>query len=237
MKSWMNHLGTWWLCAALIAVSPFAVSAQEGASTSPAVEEEGEEGEAPAGRRRPIVVETIKWSPAEDQVVSLVYSNQLRVTAPDYASVEKAKPGEIVPLTQCAAPKLKTDIDLQFPGVLIETENVAENYPGVYSLWLKRTADGWNLVFNWKADVFGTMHDPEADTAEVPLDYEYREAEAQSIATLLIEADADEDEEDAKKDGKKDVPRFKTTFTEKDGTVHVNIEWGAHHWSTNFKAA
>ena len=158
--------------------------------------------------------------------VTLVYSNRLGVTEPDYANLTNAQPGEVVVLTTCAAPKFRTDFHLLFGETRIERDNVAENYPGVYSLWLKKTTEGWNLVFNWKADVWGTMHDPEADVAEIPLDYTFEESEAKAIATLLLAEEKP-----------KDAPRFKAQLTEENGEVLFTMEWGPHHWSTRFTIA
>ena len=55
--------------------------------------------------------------------------------------------------------------------IIIKTENAGKNYPGVYSLWLKKVEEGWNLVIDEHADVWGTMYEPEMDVAEVPLEY------------------------------------------------------------------
>ncbi len=202
------------------------VLAQERAEASAESGEE-EASDDDSGRfRRIVVVDTVKWEPAEGKLVSLVYSNQLKITEPDFANIESTKVGDVIVLTQCAAPKLKTDVDLQFGDVLVKAGNVAENYPGVYGLWLRKTEDGWNLVFNWKADVWGTMHDPKADVAEIPLAYTHDVQDAAAVATILVAEEKS-----------KDVPRFKATFTEENGVVKVDMEWGSHHWSTSFKAA
>lgn len=86
-----------------------------------------------------------------------------------YLQVSEPKEGQVVTFLRARPSKLWTDVDLHFGDTVIETENVAEDYPGVYSLWLKKTADGWHLVFNELADVWGTQHDPSHDVAEVPL--------------------------------------------------------------------
>jgi len=53
--------------------------------------------------------------------------------------------------------------------VVVKKENVAPNYPGVYSVWLKKVGTGWNLVFNSQPDIWGTRHEAQFDAAEIPL--------------------------------------------------------------------
>ncbi|MDX1382594.1 MAG: hypothetical protein R3190_03065, partial [Thermoanaerobaculia bacterium] len=78
----------------------------------------------------------------------------------DFQQIEGLEPGQVVQFLEHAVIKLTTELDLAFGDLSIRTENVAADYPGVYGLWLKRTADGWSLVFNSKADVWGTQYDP-----------------------------------------------------------------------------
>lgn len=59
------------------------------------------------------------------------------------------------------ATKLKTDADLKFGATTIKA--------GSYSLWARRVGEGWSLIFNSKADVWGTQYDKASDVAEVPL--------------------------------------------------------------------
>jgi len=59
---------------------------------------------------------------------------------------------------------------VQMSMSLEKTENVAKGYAGVYGIWLKKTAKGWNFVFNQKPDVWGTMYDPAANVGEVPVE-------------------------------------------------------------------
>ena len=55
-----------------------------------------------------------------------------------------------------------TDADLAFGDVTVPK--------GKYSIWARKEAGNkWTLVFNKKAGVFGTDHDPSADFASVPL--------------------------------------------------------------------
>ena len=66
----------------------------------------------------------------------------------DYASIPTLETGELLELERAAAIKLKTDVPLRFGSSDLPIENVALGYPGIYSLWLRRTEDGWRLVFN-----------------------------------------------------------------------------------------
>ena len=104
--------------------------------------------------------------------------------------------------------KLFTDVDLRFGDAVVKTENVAADYPGVYSLWLHKSAGGWSLLFNDKADAWGNQHDPEADAASVPLDFV---------------ADADPAAE-----------KLTVELAEADGGGAVKISWGPYRWSTSF---
>ncbi len=93
----------------------------------------------------------------------------LKIDSEDHARLEKLAEGEVFEFVGGRATKLFTDVDMQFAKEVVETENAAPNYPGVYSVWMRKTADGWNLVFNEEADVWGTMYNPEATVAEIPL--------------------------------------------------------------------
>lgn len=87
----------------------------------------------------------------------------------DYTKLAELEDGEIFSFVGGRATKLFTDSDIKIGDTIIETENIAENYPGVYGLWLKKVGDGWHLVFNEEPDIWGTQHRAEADVAEVPL--------------------------------------------------------------------
>lgn len=87
----------------------------------------------------------------------------------DWELFEKVEDGQVYEFTLSRATKMYTDLDLKFGDVVVKKENVAPDYPGVYSLWLKKVGDGWNLVFNNQPDIWGTRHQAEFDAAEVPL--------------------------------------------------------------------
>lgn len=124
-----------------------------------------------------------------------------------FQQLAAAEAGTIISFLRNRPSKLMTHTDLRFGETLIKTGNVAEDYPGVYSLWLKRVADGWSLVFNSKPDVWGTQHDPTADVAEVPLTFEARDEEAPNLTMELEEV--------------------------QDGG-RLRIAWGSHQWTTTF---
>jgi hypothetical protein len=87
----------------------------------------------------------------------------------DWQLFENVQDGQVYEFTLSRATKMYTDLDLMFGDVVVKKENVAANYPGVYSLWLRKVGDGWNLVFNSQPDIWGTRHEAEFDAAEVPL--------------------------------------------------------------------
>lgn len=89
----------------------------------------------------------------------------------DWERFQNLEEGEVYTFTLSRATKMYTDLDLKFGDQIIETENVAEDYPGVYSLWLKKADGGkWTLIFNEQPDIWGTRYDPEHNVAEVPLE-------------------------------------------------------------------
>ncbi|MEX2015600.1 MAG: DUF2911 domain-containing protein [Candidatus Hydrogenedentales bacterium] len=143
----------------------------------------------------------------EDKRVRVIAA-ELEMGNSDWDLFNKMKEGEVHSYTLSGATKLLTDFDLQFGETLIKKENVAENYPGVYSLWLRKTEDGWNLIFNEQPDIWGTLRKAEHDVAEIPL--------AVSKAPALSE--------------KFTVQLNRTP----DGGI-LKMAWGDHVWSAPFK--
>jgi len=109
----------------------------------------------------------------------------LTTTTEDYKRLQEVKEGEVFEYVGGRATKLMTDVDMKFAQAVVKKENVAPDYPGVYSMWLRKTADGWNLIFNSEADVWGTMHNPEADAAEVKLEAGKAAAPAETFKVEL----------------------------------------------------
>jgi hypothetical protein len=56
---------------------------------------------------------------------------------------------------------LATPVDLAFGGTRVAT--------GAYSLWLKKTGETFQLVFNSQTGQWGTQHDPAKDVASVTM--------------------------------------------------------------------
>jgi len=100
-------------------------------------------------------------------------TSKLKAEGVDYESVEKLKDGDVLQLTQSQSIKLSTEATLKFGNVVAVKENYAPDYPGVYSLWLKKkSGDRWKLIINNKPDLWGTMYRPSEDVGEVDIDYE-----------------------------------------------------------------
>lgn len=145
-----------------------------------------------------------------EKEVSIQFS-QIRPEGPDYERLATLQPGDIVRHTFDFATKLRTDPALAFGDTLVPTENVAADYPGVYSLWIEKAADGWALRFNQRPDIWGTQHNPEADGPAVPLNHETQETGTGTLRYTL-------------------EPNGETGAT-------LRIEWGAHIWTTTFALA
>ena len=91
----------------------------------------------------------------------------LTTESKDFEHFQNLADGEVFEYVGGRAAKLLTDIDMHFGDTIIKKGNAHETYPGVYSIWLKKVGDGWKLVFNEEADVWGTMYNPEVTVAEV----------------------------------------------------------------------
>ena len=143
----------------------------------------------------------------DGKIVRIVFGN-ISTSHADYQGLANAKPGEIFTYTSAGVTKMFTDLDLNFDGTIVKTGNVAPDYPGVYGLWLKKTEDGWSLVFNHEADTWGTRHNPDTDAAEVPL------------ATKQVDTEQEE---------------FRVRMQTDGDAGIVTFAWGATEWSSEFK--
>lgn len=132
----------------------------------------------------------------------------LETGSSDWDLFQQVKDGQIYTFTLSRATKIYTDFDLSFGDIVVEKENVAENYPGVYSLWLKKVGDGWKLVFNSQSDIWGTRHQAEFDVYEIPLTVSKLEGDAQEKFLIKLEGD------------------------ESGGTLRMS--WGETQWSAPF---
>lgn len=167
---------------------------------------EGATAEQQARQRRRIQTTTTAALKMGDKNINMVAAI-LKADAPDYASVAKLKEGEVLQLTRSQAIKLKTELPLAFGDLTLKTENVAKGYAGVYSIWIKKTADGWAFVFNQKPDVWGTMYDPAANVGEIPVEHGVPEKAGEAMKFALVQEG-------------------------QGGTL--KISWGEHQWSAKF---
>ena len=114
--------------------------------------------------------------------------DKAKIEEPDFEQIAAIGDDKVVRFVQHQSTKLRTEATLRFGDALVAPENVAPDYPGVYSLWLKKSSDGWQLLFNNKADVWGSQHDPGADAASVPLDFSSDNEEATTLSVEMKEA-------------------------------------------------
>lgn len=160
-------------------------------------------------------VQGARRAPTETQIrvsgekaIRLTFSD-LEMTSTDREIFENLKDGDIFEYTLHRAHKLYTDFDLKQGDVIIEEGNMAENYPGVYSVWMRKTADGFNLVFNNQPDIWGSRHLPEHDKYEVPLTHS--------------KVDGDPSE------------TFKAEFQQDGNMANLSLFWGDDKWTSTFE--
>ncbi|PCJ56337.1 MAG: hypothetical protein COA73_12285 [Candidatus Hydrogenedentota bacterium] len=143
---------------------------------------------------------------AGDHEIFLLTS-ALKAEGVDYDSVETLKDGEVLLLTKSQSIKLSTEANLNFGDVVAVKENVAPNYPGVYSLWIKKSGNGWKMIINKKPDLWGTMYRPSEDVGESNLKYETNSEPSEKLT-------------------------FELACDGSNGTL--SILFGKHKWSTPF---
>ncbi len=142
---------------------------------------------------------------------------QLRISYPDlltdsddYRALESLEAGDIFAWNSGRAVKLLAHASLSFDGIVVPYGNASPDYPGVYSLWPRRTADGWSLVFNGEADIWGSQRNPAADAVEVPLKHSTADEPTEKLTIEFLEVEA--------------------------GAV-LRIAWGDHQFLAAFEAA
>lgn len=145
----------------------------------------------------------------EREKINISFSG-LRTGSKDYENFQSLAIDAVFEYVGGRAFKILTDLDLQFGDTVVKQGNAHETYPGVYSIWMKKTATGWSLVFNEEADVWGTMFNPETQVYEVPLTESTVEETAETMKVTLEKVD--------------------------DTTGTINILWADKKYSANFTA-
>jgi len=146
----------------------------------------------------------------DDKEVSIRF-DKAKVEEPVFAQIADIGNGNVLRFVRHQSTKLRTEVTLRFGDVVVAPENVAPDYPGVYSLWLKKSSEGWLLLFNNKADVWGSQYDADADAAAVPLEFSSDNAEEAETLTVSLE--------------------------EAEGGGSLRIAWGPYAWETRFSVA
>jgi hypothetical protein len=123
------------------------------------------------------------------------------------ARPERMTAGAVVSSSITAAMKLRTEVELDFGAVRVLPGNVAKDFAGLYGLWLKKSADGWRLVFTSEPDVLGSQWNPKSAVAEVPLRYEVLGSGSQ---------------------------RFAATLEDHPGGGRLQLMWGPYRWTADF---
>ena len=141
------------------------------------------------------------------KMIRITFSD-LELDTEDHQRLLDVQDGDVFKFTSARATKLFTDVDLLFGETRIKQGNMAENYPGVYSLWLKRVGDGWHLVFNEQPDIWGTRYDPSADIAEIKLTTTKSEESVEAVVVELEETG--------------------------DGAGRIRMAWGQQVWTADF---
>lgn len=184
------------LATLLLAALPAAAQEQAASSrsnTAPATAQTADsDAEATAAARRERFRRLRYGNLAELELAG----KQLRISYPDlltdsddYRALESLTAGDVAAWNSGRAVKLLTHVSLSFDGIVVPYGNASPDYPGVYSLWPKRTADGWSLVFNGEADIWGSQRNPAADAVEVPLEHSSTDEPAEKLTIEFLEVE------------------------------------------------
>ena len=146
-----------------------------------------------------------------DADIAVLFWQEQSVDLADFAALEALADGDVMRLTQAAVLRLRSEVPLRFGNLTLPTGNLAPGFPGSYGLWLKRSGDGWRLVFNHEADSWGTQHDQAFDAAEIDLAYSRDGLATRPLGAALVPATA--------------------------RAGRLVIHWGAHEWAAEFTVA
>ncbi len=195
------------VCVALLLLGTASFAQQS-------VRRAGEERDAEAEERRQRALSQLLLRPTrnlasakiqDDEI--LLHTGKLEVETVDFSTIDTLTSGDVQIITKAAASKLIAPRPLVFADATVQPSSKGGSGRSSYSVWLKRTEDGWNLVFNREADVWGTQRDPAMDIAETTLTHQTVETSA---------------------------PQLKPSLTVSDSAGLLELHWGNHRWSAEF---
>ena len=205
------------LAALVLTAAPVAAQEQADSNRSDSAPATAEAADSDAAARATALRERFRRLRYGNLAEIELAGKQLRISYPDlladsddYRAFESLEAGGVSAWTSGRAVKLLTHASLSFDGIVVPYGNASPDYPGVYSLWPKRTAEGWSLVFNGEADIWGSQRDPAADAVEVALEHS---ATDQPTEKLTIE------------------------FLDVEPGAVLRIAWGDHQFLAAFEAA
>ena len=164
---------------------------------------EGQAASARTSRSRDASTELV----VAEQKISIRYA-PLEAGSSDYDHLLALATGEVSRFEGGRAIKLLSDVSLRFGDTVVPRGNIAADYGGVYSLWLKKSDGGWEIVFNRDADIWGTQRLQEADVVSVAVDFGVVETETEELTIELVEA---------------------------PGGELLRMAWGANEWMAPFE--
>lgn len=185
------------ILATLLLVVPPAAAQEQAASsrsdTTPATAEGTDSNAEAAAAARRERFRRLRYGNLAELELN---GKQLRISYPDlladsddYRAFESLAAGDVAAWDSGRAVKLLTHASLSFDGIVVPYGNASPDYPGVYSLWPKRTADGWSLVFNGEADIWGSQRNAAADAVEVPLEHSSADEPAEKLTIEFLEVE------------------------------------------------
>jgi hypothetical protein len=205
----VNPVAVIWAAVLVVPMLAPHLQAQEPASSpAPEAQESSDTAQPTAQRRRRGGDAGEALLAIQGKEIKIAYP-KLKADSGDFAALERLAPGSVHSYDGGRAFKLLTANDLAFGDRVVKAGNVSPDYPGVYSLWLKRADDGsWSLVFNEQADIWGSQREPNADVLEVPLTHSPAPVASAQVDLALEQAG------------------------EAGGILRVT--WGPHRWEAPF---
>lgn len=198
-----------WAAASVVPMWAPPLHAQQPDSQSASEAQESSDTAQPTAQRR-------RRGGDAGEALLAILGKEIKIAYPkleagsgDFAALERLAPGSVHSYDGGRAFKLLTAHDLAFGDRMVKSGNASPDYPGVYSLWLKRADDGsWSLVFNEQADIWGSQREPNADVLEVRLTHSPAPVESAQVDVALDQAG------------------------ETGGILRVT--WGPHRWEAPF---